>query len=61
MAMGIVGRSGRAIKLVAPNSPIEMVKAKTAPTSTARATMGRSTSRQTRQGEAPKSEAASRS
>ena len=60
MAMGMVGRSGRAIRLVAPNSPIEMVKANTAPTSTARATMGRSTSRHTRQGDAPRSAAASR-
>jgi hypothetical protein len=36
---------GATIRLVAPNSPIETVKANTAPTSTARATMGRSTSR----------------
>ena len=60
MATGMVGRSGRAIRLVAPNSPIEMVKANTAPTNTDRATMGRSTSRHTCQGDAPRSAAASR-
>jgi len=36
---------GWASRLVAPNSPMETVKANTAPTSTARVTMGRSTSR----------------
>ena len=46
--------------VVAPNSPSEMAKAKPAATSRARRTSGRSTSRQTRAGEAPRTAAASR-
>ena len=41
------------MKTVAPNSPSDTAKAKPAATSTARRTIGRSTSRQTRSGEAP--------
>ena len=48
-ATGSVGLSGRAMKTVAPNSPSETAKAKPAATSSARRTIGRSTSRQTRQ------------
>src|SRR3990172_5122761 len=60
MATGSVGYSGRARKLVAPNSPSEMVKANTPLTSAARAMMGKSTSHHTRQGEAPSTAAACR-
>ena len=52
--------SGRAIKAVAPNSPRETAAENPAPTATARAAMGRSISRKTRQGPAPNTEAASR-
>lgn len=46
---------------VAPNSPSDTAKAKPAAISNARRTRGRSTSRQTRQGDAPSTAAASRS
>src|SRR5680860_1282723 len=45
---------------VAPNSPSEIANAKPAATNAARATMGRSTSRHTRAGEAPSTAADSR-
>lgn len=45
---------------VAPNSPSDTANANPAATSSARRTIGRSTSRQTRQGEAPSTAAASR-
>ena len=60
MAMGIVSLPTRVRKLVAPNSPSEMAKAKPAPATSARRRNGRSTSRQTRGGEAPSVAAASR-
>ena len=49
-ATGSVGWSGRTMKTVAPNSPSEIANANPAATSAARATIGRSTSRQTRAG-----------
>ncbi len=60
MTTGIVGNSGRATSAVAPNSPMEMAKANAAATNIARPTMGKSTSRQTRQGDAPITAAAPR-
>ncbi len=60
--MGMVKKPlfGRTMKLVAPNSPMLTVKAKTAATSSARPTIGKSTSRQTWSGDAPSRAAASR-
>src|SRR5205085_12139223 len=52
--------SGRATNNVAPNSPSETATQKPAATTNARATIGRSTSRQTRPGGAPSTVAASR-
>ena len=46
---------------VAPNSPSDTAKANPAATSSARRTIGRSTSRHTRHGDAPSTAAASRS
>ena len=60
MAMGIVSLPTRVRKLVAPNSPREMAKAKPAPATSARRRKGRSISRHTRDGEAPSVDAASR-
>src|SRR3990170_3806891 len=56
----MVGYSGREIRAVAPNSPIEMVNANVAATSTALPTSGRSTWRSTWCGAAPNTSAASR-
>ena len=52
-ATGRVGVCGRAINAVAPNSPIDTVKAKMAPTSRAGKMIGKSTARHARSGEAP--------
>ena len=57
----MLGQSLRATKTVAPNSPTEIANANPAATPSARSTSGRSTSRQTRAGEAPSTAAASRS
>src|SRR5665811_1014943 len=60
IGIGRVGVAGRAMKLVAPNSPSEIANANPAPTRPARNTIGRSIRRHTREGEAPSIAAASR-
>ena len=59
MARGMVGVWGRATNKVAPNSPRLMVKAKTAPTTSARPRIGKSTVCHTFKGPAPSTAAAS--
>ena len=54
MTTGMVGNSGRAMSSVAPNSPMLTVNANSAATSSARPMIGRSTSRQTADGDAPR-------
>ena len=60
MAIGIVGESGLVMNAVAPNSPIEMAKAKAAPTRMERQTSRRSIVHQAIPGLAPSVAAASR-
>src|SRR5680860_1188860 len=58
MTTGSVGRSSRARKLVAPNSPRETAKAKPAAARRERQATGRSTVSRTRNGPAPREDAA---
>src|SRR5215204_3976694 len=58
MTTGMVGKSGRLMSKVAPNSPKLIVKENAAQTNTARPKSGVSISHQTRVGDAPKVAAA---